>query len=538
MAAPTIICFYFGNIEATPWMVVFMSDGSITGVNTNTSAAIVIAPAGTILNPSIDSIGVSQWGSAYILIVANQPNGYWQWNGTVLTTAGTTYPYVTVTNGGSGYSPTPTVTVSGGSGSGVVLQATVQGGIITTIAVLNPGSGYLTGESVTVNISDPTGTSAAASMSLMPFGVQGTAIEVYTSHVWIAQPSTPSVPASITFSAPGDPGNFATSAGGGNFPLTDSFTRVNCVRLLQNNGFLWLICDSSISYISNVVTSGSGPITTTFTNQNANPEVGTPWPTAVEVWGQYLVLANPFGVHVSTGGAIDKISEMLDGIYNTVPGFAGFSPSSAKAIIFGKKTWMALVPVIDQVSGQQVNKLLMWAGKGWFTSQQDKNLIYIASQEINSVQTAYGTDGADIFPLFAQPSINFTKTVQSKLFAEPSGYLNTKTTSRLWGLAQYYSPLAPDLTISIDNEIGVAPQTVTVGGLTVVWHTMSGAVMNWTIGSGAPMVWSISGTGIAVFPPTAVAQNGALLGLTVSTNAADMALLSLMLGPVTSAYRG
>ena len=128
--------------------------------------------------------------------------------------------------------------------------------------------------------------------------------------------------------------------------------------------------------------------------------------------------------------------------------------------------------------------------------------------------------------------------VQSKLFSEPGFYGNQKSASRLWGLAQYYSAEDTDLDISIDNESGVSSQIVAVPLVVVIWHTATGAVMNWTTASGAPMVWSISGAGVSVFPPTAVGQNGVLIGMTVTTNAADVALLSLAIGTELEGYRG
>ena len=59
-----------------------------------------------------------------------------------------------------------------------------------------------------------------------------------------------------------------------------------------------------------------------------------------------------------------------------------------------------------------------------------------------------------------------------------------------------------------------------------------------TTAGGVVMSWSISGFGPTVFPPTAIGQDGVLLGLTVTTVAADVALVSLMLGAVIATYRG
>ena len=70
-----------------------------------------------------------------------------------------------------------------------------------------------------------------------------------------------------------------------------------------------------------------------------------------------------------------KISEPLDGIYATVPNFNGVQLSAAVATIFGKRVWMVLVPVVDQVSQATVNKLLMWDRQKWWTSQQDITMV-------------------------------------------------------------------------------------------------------------------------------------------------------------------
>ena len=41
--------------------------------------------------------------------------------------------------------------------------------------------------------------------------------------------------------------------------------------------------------------------------------------THPDVFGRNIVFANSFGAHISYGAAVTKISEELDGVYNTVP---------------------------------------------------------------------------------------------------------------------------------------------------------------------------------------------------------------------------
>jgi hypothetical protein len=367
---------------------------------------------------------------------------------------------------------------------------------------------------------------------VIPLAISGTAIEVYAGRVWIANGAT------ITFSAPGSVIDFSSGSGGGNFTSNDSFLRVGFTQLKQTNGFLYLIADSSVNYISGVQTSGSPPVTT-FTNQNADPESGTPWPSTVDVFNRNILFANAFGAQVSYGGAVTKISEMLDGVYNTVTNFGNIVPSAAKAIVFGKKIWILLLPIIDPVTGQQVNKLLMWNGKQWWASQQDVNLVYIQFQEINSVLTAWGTDGKSVYQLFAQPSTAFTKTAQTKLWDKPGGYQFTKFVTRLWGIVRYYSTLSPTLNIAIDNENSSNTSPAVVVPNTAVWLTAANQISTWKTAANQVSTWLAGGgTAFSIFAPDAVAQKGVLTGFTVTTNAADMAIVSMMIQDSMAGYRG
>jgi len=375
---------------------------------------------------------------------------------------------------------------------------------------------------------------AVPGFGTMPFAIGGTAIENYSGRVWIANGAT------ITFSAPGSVTDFSSGNGGGNFTSSDSFLRTRFVQLKQTNGFLYLIADSSVNYISGVQTSGSPPVTT-FTNQNADPETGSPWPNTVDVFNRNILFANPFGVQISYGGAVTKISEMLDGIYNTVPNFGNLIPSAAKAIIFGKKVWMFLLPIIDPISGLQVNKLLLWNGKLWWASQQDVALIFIQFQEIDSVLTAWGTDGTSIYPLFAQPSTGFQKIVQSRLWDGPGGYQFNKTANRFWALAAYYSFLSANLSVSIDTENPSTDSenlTLALGPTQVVWTNNSNQIVPWTNNSAQVVTWHTSGAAFALSSPQAIGITGALTGFTITTSAADMALISAMISDDIQSYRG
>jgi hypothetical protein len=418
---------------------------------------------------------------------------------------------VPVAYGGTGYTSIPTVDIIG-DGSGASVHALIADGQVSQIVVDNTGSGY------TKALAKFTGgnNAAAADPIIMPFGWSGTSVEVYQSRVWIsngaAQAAFP--PRSrLIYSAPEnpcDPGN-----GGGALLGTDSFLRVGWYSLKQTNGYLYLMGDSSVNSIGNVITQtvgatqGSattpatpGVLTTTFSNLNVDPQTGTPWPSSVQLFNRNIIMANTQGIQVSYGGAVQKISAPLDGIFFTGPIYARDADfSSAMAQIFGIQVYCLLVPFIDPITNALTWEMIMWDFHRFWSSQQEVPLTYIASQEIESTMTAWGTDGTNLFRLFQQPSIGFSKVVQSKLWAPP-GYDFTKTGVRLYGVLQNFSYDAP-LEVAIDTDAGAAySTTITVDD-----------------GDG----------GTDVFGPYPVGQQGKLVGFTATTSASSGELLSLML---------
>jgi hypothetical protein len=422
---------------------------------------------------------------------------------------------ITVDNPGSGYTSVPTVTIVG-DGTGATANATLgAGGVIASIKTDTTGSGY---NKALVDISG--GNNAAhATPILMPFGWSGTSVEVYQSRVWISNGGAEAEwpPKSrLIYSAPEnpcDPGN-----GGGALLGTDSFLRVGWHCLRQTNGFLYLIGDSSVNNISGVNTAiqgqtaatasspGSpGVLTTTFNNQNTDPQIGSPWPSSVQLFNRNILFGNSQGIHVSYGGAVTKVSLPLDGVYgggpnaNLIYGRSADYPS-AVAQIFGIQVYCLLLPVLDPTNGQIVTEMIMYDSKKFWTSPQGVQLSYIASQEINSQMIAWGTDGKNLFRLFQDPSTNFTKTVQSRFWAQP-GYDFTKTGVRLYGIVSQFS-FDDTLEVAIDNETNANSFVVGVTG---------------------------AAGGTDVFGPYPTGQIGKLIGFTASTNASSGNLLSLLL---------
>lgn len=470
-----------------------IQNGTITGAAVvDTGTGYTSAPTLTVNDPGIPgtpAIPGGTGGSLFCSVAFGQITG------------------IGVSNGGTGYTSPPTVRILG-TGTGAQAFAVISGGAVTGVQMTNMGKGY------TIAIASFEGGNKAANLRprLMPIGISGTAVEVYQQRVWVTNGGAAATypPKNRTiFSAPNSVVNFGD--GGGAFQSRDSFLRVGYRFLKQSNGFLYLGGDSSINYVSGVTTSTAGstsvaalPITT-FGNQNVNPQLGSSWPGSVQVFGSNIVFANSIGIFVSYGGAVQKASEPLDGFYGTGAIYGATANfSSAVATIFGVPVYMLLLPTVDQRTGLTVNKLLMWDGKRWFTSQQDRTLTYIATQEINSVMTAWGTDGTNVFRLFQTPTTGFTKSVLSKLFSSPT-YWATKTATRLNGVAYSNGSNLP-LRITIDNEVGSGT---------------ANAALNVALGVVA---------GLAVFGPYPIGQAGRMLGVSVVTDIADASLLSINIG--------
>lgn len=438
-------------------------------------------------------------------------------------------------NQGLGYNiNSVTVSIQGGGGVGATATVTALTGTgINTVAVSasSQGQGYTSVP--TVIFTDANNPVAQAVIPIMPFGVQGTSIETFTSRVWItngAAPSTPPLKNITTFSAPNQPTDFNTGDGAGVFTANDSFLRIGYQTVKQANGFLYLGGDSSWNYISSVTTSGSPPITT-FSNNNVDPQIGTPWGNTAQVFGRRIVFANTIGVFELTGGAVRKISNELDGIYpsvtptGTTPKYSGLVPSSAVSVVNGIHIYCLLLPIIDTVTGSQINALLCWDGTKWWTYQPSVTITQIASQEINSVLTAYGTDNTNIYQLFSIYGTTITKTVQSKLWSRPAFFV-MKHATRLFALLKSATNSALTLTAQVDTEQSSFSTQIT-GLNQMTWTNNSSVVVSWTNNSGTTVAWGLTGI---FFSNIAVEASGQLLGLTFKSTAPDFTLVAAALG--------
>jgi hypothetical protein len=424
---------------------------------------------------------------------------------------------LTVDDGGSGYTGAPQVVITPPDDDifptiQAVATALVSGGVVTGFTITSPGAGY-----TNAGIDLLGGNNAAnASTTIMPFGLQATAIETYNDSVWT------SVGTKMTFSSPGSVSNFSTVKGGGSSPATDAFLRDRIVALRQANGFLYRLADSSINVVSNVQTSASG--ITTFSNQNVDSQIGTAWRDSVVAFGRAIVFANPNGVYALYGGAAEKVSDALDGLFAKATfniGGSGVIPTAAVATLFGIRVYMLLFTTVDPFTNTKRNIVAMWDGQKWFCATQLAVLTSISPEEIDSILTAWGSDGTHLYRMFQTPSSDLQKVFQTKLNLSDGPHLY-KQANRGYLVAENNASAEAMIDMSIDNEQGLGAANVVsvsqflrfVGSGPIQFIGAGGANLNFTVG----------GLQISGFQTSAY---GRMLGWTVTTNATDVTVISL-----------
>jgi hypothetical protein len=343
---------------------------------------------------------------------------------------------VTVVNGGTGYNGTPTLTFVGGGGSGATAIAIMDGGVIASVTMNLSGSGYTSAPAVVVETA--INNAAAATVTLMPFGISGSALETFQTRLWIFHPfqvGAVSNSGDFSVSVTGDFTNFATTEGGLQFQNTNRFLRAAYVAGRQTSSYLYTFGDSSTDVISNVQTTGS-PATTTFNDQNTDPQVGTAWRDSIQDFARTEVFGSPFGIYGLYGGSVTKISDKLDRIFADSPYPPGLiptpntnplTPTSAVAHIFGIKCYLLLRTIYDPFLLANRNVCLVWNEKEFFILTQEKPLTFIGTREVISALTAWGTDGTSLYQLMAQPSDALTKTLRSKMYGAPNMFVSRST---------------------------------------------------------------------------------------------------------------
>lgn len=260
----------------------------------------------------------------------------------------------------------------------------------------------------------------------MPRGLPGIyAMEVYNSRLFVAGKDV------ISFSAPSNGADFSTTDGGGSFGYFGDRLTYSYMDLAQSAGYLFVFGDSSVDMINNVVLQGGGtpesPFTTNLSYTNVDPQVGSRFPRPVGRIGRYMQMFNGAGIFELQGGEAREIGQKVTNIFDTlvIPKTAAdatatpplYYPTMAEATMFGFRVLLCNGRFTD-IYGLTRNLLLMWHPRQgapfWSIASQIVELTNIGSYEQDSIITAYGTDGTNLFQLFAQPDNTLLKILSTK----------------------------------------------------------------------------------------------------------------------------
>jgi len=421
---------------------------------------------------------------------------------------------MTLISGGTGYYGNPQVTIVG-TGTGAVVNAILNGsGVITGFNIVSPGKNY--GSGTTSAVITGGNKAAAATIGLMPIGTSGTTIETYQNRVWIGN--------GINFYATGanTVANFAASAGGVLAQITDSSLRSQIVRLAQSSGYLYIFGDSSITVLTNVQTSTAG--VTSYNLSNVDPQVGTSWRDCVTSFGRALIFANPSGVYALYGGSAEKVSAMLDGLFLNA-NWSSLTPTAAVATIYNIRVFMMNFTTINPYTGGTVTLMAMWDGQKWFIGTQNKQPVFIQTQEVNSVIQAWGTDGTNLYPMFQTASTILQKVWQTKLRKAPN-YTSFKRALRLYFVANNNgTDKNPAFTLTADTDAS--------SGIPISLNLQQSA-FSFVNASGNPIQFQNNANQNIYFfpaPPlniigTGLSTYGRMIGYSLATTASDLDIIS------------
>lgn len=523
-AAQDIVYDFTFNIGTTFYKAIFLADGSAVQVQISNGTVTSMASASTFtVTPTLPYC--AQYGNSGIVIVA--VNGYWAWDGALysagafapawlsgvalLTPVGTTHTSTTV----DGVSPTTNIVngmaITDVTHADIPANTTITAGAGTaSLTISNAATGSHTGDTMHIGWA-------------MPSGLSGTAVETYAGHVWIINGNT------CTFSAPGNGANFSTSQGGGSFTSSDGFLRTAFVNLKQSNGFLYLFGDGSINVISNVQTSGS-PATTTFNNQNVDPQTGLGFRDSLAAFGRALIFCATDGVYALFGGAAEKISNKLDKLFQKA-NFVALVPTACIIDLFSVQTYCMAMNTLDPTTGVQRDIMILWNGNRWFVASQTNECDFLTTVDQTGSQSHQGwaNDKRHVFQMFVTPS-GLQKKVSTKLWAGRS-ILTQKQSVAVYAETDDLSGLGVPLTGTIDSDTNAAVNFNLTAFLQFVNN--SGQVISFFGNSTINFISDPPGV-----QGNSVDQSGRRLGVTLTSTGSDFFLLGVGVTYNENSYYG
>jgi hypothetical protein len=274
---------------------------------------------------------------------------------------------------------------------------------------------------------------------------------------------------------------WAVANGAGAVQLTDPTIRSPVIRLIAQNGYLYLVGASYINAISDVyVPTGAVPPTPVFTNLNIQALIGTDMAPSLHAYDRLLMFANRYGCYSLYGVSAIKKSDDIDGTWQ----YLDFSQAiSGGAVLVSNILCSAFLIKrnLDPVFGSNT-VLALWfpkkdgTDKWWFGNFGA--LTFIVSAMKGPLPSLYGFIGNKLYQLFAD------------LTTAPAG----QVMGPLWDMDD---PLADKQCIREGFEVTVTasgpnPFTMTldtVNNQSAVVTLNTPALVSWINNSSATVLW-------------------------------------------------
>lgn len=496
--------FYFNLGPTTNYIVCFCASGAAYAVR-DTGTVTKFAPAGTFSNQPPDCTELS----TQRMLIADAKAGYCTWDGSVFAMKGTVSPNIIVTAGGSGYI-SPIAARTGGSGSGDTYSVQMVGGVVTGVTLLTPGSGFLATDVLTLTITDGggVGSGATANAHVWPFvSPAPTTLAVAFSRVWLAQGNVLIVTGtgSSTFGSFYD--DFATGDASVTTTITDTDLVHEIVGLRYLEGYLYILGDGSVKFVSGITVSSG---VTNFTITPLTSDQGTTFRDSIVSFNRLVLFANQVGVYAVFGASVEKISDAMDGVFQKID----FSqPISAALVDLNNiRLVLFLARYVDPVEAITRSVLIAYSGKVWFLIAQGDSVAFVVSSILNGERVTYATSGSDVTELLADEASAVDFLLQTSLWH--AGDITVGKRVVRAGAAHIGGLPA---TFTIESELnedsfaltGRPVAWVNSGGVTIEWENSSGDVITWA-GNGFYLDYtaSISCSGIWIGASIAGAANG------------------------------
>lgn len=472
------------------YQICFTTAGGAQAVNLGSGSVVQIFATGTFAGtPSMD-----QWKSERIVIT--DTNGMFSWDGSLSHIPGslaTISVYVT----GDGYTATPVVTIVGGGGVNATAVATLSSGGVSAVNIIAVGSGFTAAPAIGFT-GGTAGTAATASAYIMPSGMGGDAIAVYSGRTWVANGRV------VSFTAPNTWYDVSTAAAAGSTTITEGSLRRKIYGLKALDNYLYVFGDASIIIIGDLKVSGS---VTTFSQTFLSSTTGSTLPGTITAMERAIVFANNEGVWAMFGASLQKISNPLDGIFPKIDFTA--KTSGGLAAIYNILCYALSFRYTGGTVAREL-QALFFNGK-WFLTSQGDSIEYVSAIQRAGIHELWASSGTDVARMYADTSANIAQTLQTGLYDLGNPIFDKMVIAA--GI-EYTAPAAASLTFQIDTE-SQTESTNSVAGSTLTWYNDSGGVIDWRNNTNQQIVWVATAFLLDYFP---AAISGKYLGATVTSS--------------------